>query len=624
MEESQSMDVQSGSGAAAASFRTQAWMMAAIAVIAALPFLRCLNYPFLDMWDDAMISDKGELLTFSLKNILYWCQGNYDGQIVPATFLTFMLDYALSGTSPVGYHLQNILWHCVVCAGVFKCFTLFNVRPWTAFVFALVFATHPQRVESVAWISERKDVIFAAFATWSFYFYAKEEKSDRLFRPLPLALYTLALLSKPTAATMPLVLFAFELSRRPLKPLRVALRILPFLLLAVAMFLAVCGKPPEWEYSYPMKLFVSVRNLAWYLKSSILPWDLLPLYPRVAFDAASILFVSASALLGLGAAFLLHRAGLLIRNAIPLALCFAGALAPTVGFLQFSNADYADRYSYLPSAFVFFACAWLLSRALDWAEKEQSLTPINEALRSLLLKKGLLGMLGALLVAAMALSSFNYIQTYSSEMALLTTATDIESPNPEALCLLALKKTDLGIPAVGEFMDRMKKLGYGSQPKPLGTGKEFSSYDILCWYLKASDMAIEPGGLPKAIAILSEIKKRVPSGKRAHINKQNILSRLAIYQLQLGQKSEAIATLGEMAAGGESQPLKENGAKSLFTIGVKAFLEQDFVKAEAFFERAAALDPASPIIRHNLEQAKAKAAEEEGKPRKEHPPKQQN
>jgi len=597
-------DKEPQAGPGAAPPKSQAWMTAAVAVAAIVPFLGALGFPFLLMWDDELVASRPEFLTFSWSNILRWLNGAYDGQIVPATYLSYMLDYAVAGLSPWAFHLQSVLWHAAACAGVFKCFTLFKVRPGAALVFALAFAVHPQRVESVAWISERKDVMMAALCVWSFYFYAKSSSKDSLFRPASFALFLLALLSKPTAAAMPLVLAGFELGLRPLRPLRQAFRLLPYFAAAAALYVAT--KKPEAGnatlYSIPMKIFVVAHNLAWYLKTTLLPWDLLPLYPRVSFDAEAIALIAATAILACATAWALWRKGLLFSGALPLGLCFAGALAPTAGLLQFSYADYADRYSYMPSAFVLFAAAWLLSRALDWAEKGLG----GDAIRLLTRWPGAL--LAAAFLAALAASSASYAQTFSSEMALFTVAADAKNPNPAAPGLLALKKAELGIPAAQEFEEAMKALGCWKEPASPASKSQLGGMERTYWYLKAADLSMEQGGAPGAISILKALKNKAPETERTCVSKRNVLTRLSALLLQEGFKDEALLAFGELAALDDSEGRsQESGA--LFTKGVLAFLKDDFQTAERLFSRAIELNPDSKAMRCNLEEARRRLAE---------------
>ncbi|MCF7889445.1 MAG: hypothetical protein K9L78_04920, partial [Victivallales bacterium] len=89
-----------------------------------------------------------------------------------------MFDYNIWGFYSFGYHLQNIFWFIAASIAFYQILNLFRIKPVIAFLLTLIFAVHPQRIESVVWLSERKDVVCTAFYFWCIFFYIKNTKKN--------------------------------------------------------------------------------------------------------------------------------------------------------------------------------------------------------------------------------------------------------------------------------------------------------------------------------------------------------------------------------------------------------------------------------------------------------------
>ena len=170
-----------------------------------------INYPMYDKWDDLYYVIENKHLSFSIANIVYWFKHACLGCYVPITMISYMFDYSIWELNSFGYHLQNIFWHIIATIAIYNCFRLFKIKPWIAFFICLIFAIHPQRVESVVWISERKDVLCAAFYFLSIFFYIRNK--NKRFSITAFILFILAILSKPMAVSLPFVLVLYEFYR---------------------------------------------------------------------------------------------------------------------------------------------------------------------------------------------------------------------------------------------------------------------------------------------------------------------------------------------------------------------------------------------------------------------------
>lgn len=299
--------------------------------------------------------------------------GNYH----PLTWLTLGADYLVWGLNPFGYHLTNLCLHAG-CAVVFFFVAARLLRlalPATgaggqdavacgAAFSALLFALHPLRVESVAWASERKDVLCAFFFLLTILFYLKhvaEEGAGSLWRRwlgLSLGAYVLALLSKSMAVSLPAVLLVLDIY--PLRGLRgpgarkVWLEKLAYAALALAPVLialhaqrasgAVTGLQ---GWGAGQRAAQAACGLLFYVWKTVFPLGLSPLYqPPVSFIPYDLPYLAAGAavLLASAAAFGLRRrwpAGLAIW------CVYMVILLPVLGFVSIGPQFVADRYSYL-------------------------------------------------------------------------------------------------------------------------------------------------------------------------------------------------------------------------------------------------------------------------------------
>ncbi|HXI09549.1 MAG TPA: tetratricopeptide repeat protein [Thermodesulfobacteriota bacterium] len=290
----------------------------------------------------------------------------------PLTMISYAVDYSLWGYDPRGWHLVNIVFHALNTFLVFfLAFRLVSLRategssvPFVAAVFtAVLFGLHPVHVESVSWVSERKDVLCGFFFVLTLLAYlryaGKDSEGGAFYYALALVLFALALLSKPMAVTLPVVLLILDYY--PLErlngenALRRLLEKAPFFFLAVlSAALTVYAQASSGAFmtfeNYPlvMRVFVSVRSFIFYLYKMAFPLWLSPCYPPPM--KASLLnagFIASLVLIAAITVFTVRRAK---RNRSMLAcwLFYVVTLLPVSGILQVGGQAAADRYTYIP------------------------------------------------------------------------------------------------------------------------------------------------------------------------------------------------------------------------------------------------------------------------------------
>ena len=353
---------------------------AALAVIAFLVYLPSLGNGFVNWDDQTYVINNPYIRSLDLAFIKWALTNIYFTNWHPLTIISYAVDYAIWGTNPFGYHLTNNILHGLntALAAIFA-YLFFaaagepesgKVKRYSmgalfaAVVTALLFGLHPLRVESVAWVSERKDVLCGFFYLLSMIFYMRYAAPPRngwaLNYAASLGCFFLALTAKPMAITLPAVLLVLDLyPLERLKPGRLKKTLAekaPFFALgALAAALAVWAQRVEGALAgldpYPLtdRLLVSSRAAAFYIYKTALPFSLAPFYPREAHPS----------LLSFG-----HLAAVVLILLITIAcvatfrkkkifsamwLFYLITLAPVIGIVQVGSQAAADRYTYLPS-----------------------------------------------------------------------------------------------------------------------------------------------------------------------------------------------------------------------------------------------------------------------------------
>ena len=351
-----------------------------VALITFVAFLPALRAGFVS-WDD----DKNFLANPYYRGLglaqLGWMWTTFHlGHYVPLTWMTLGLDYLLWGMNPAGYHRTSVVLHSADAVLVYflarrvigveaRGVTMVQRRHLavsSAFA-ALVFSLHPLRVESVVWVTERRDVLSYLFYLTSALLYMRAVESDdarrRWYWP-SVAVFACALLSKATSVTLPAVLLI--LNAYPLKRIgsasggwwsqssrNVYRELVPFIVLAGAtVIMTFLALPHQTQLNVAQKAAVSAYSLMFYLWKTVAPTSLAPLYAMpVRIDpAASKYLVSYAVIISLGvAAWLARRKAPVVAMAW---LAFLVAVLPMLGVVQNGPQIAADRYTYFAAPFL--------------------------------------------------------------------------------------------------------------------------------------------------------------------------------------------------------------------------------------------------------------------------------
>ncbi len=349
----------------------------------------------------------------------------------PVTWLSHMLDVSLFGLRPWGHHLSSLLLHMAATIMLFLLLEGMTGAIVPAAAAALLFGVHPLRVESVAWVAERKDVLSASLGMAAAFAYLGYVRAPSLRRYLAtVVLFALGLGAKPTVATLPLLFLVMDwwpLGRMKMGTGTADAEPVPILLLEKIPLLAlsavsgmitymaqVKGEALASTAQYPvgLRLENALASTAGYLWKALVPRDLYLPYPYPDSFPLRALLTAAAVLAGL--TWLAVRQ----RRARPFLLAgwawYLVALAPVMGLVQSGAQSSADRYTYLPLTGVFIAAAWLAVPSCRPAGRKAACTA------------------AAAVVVALALLTARQVLFWRDSRALFTHALQVEPRNPLA------------------------------------------------------------------------------------------------------------------------------------------------------------------------------------------------
>lgn len=345
------------------------------AITAAVYWPAC-NNDFVNWDDNDYVCDRDEILAgINWKGIVWAATANVTDNWHPLTLLSLQLDAQLFGTGPRGFHRTSVLLHALNAALALLAIYALTGRPWRSLAVAVLFALHPMRVESVAWVSERKDLVSGLFFLLTILAYVWYVKMPSVWRYLIVALCLgLGLSAKPMLVTTPCVLFLLDYwplnrfqqsssSKRQSGVVRLVLEKIPLLGLSVLDSVITVGYQqtaikPLSRFTPFERVANAADAIASYVVQTVWPVNLSPFYPLCPLSTARIGFAFGLVIVISGLAAWQFRT----RPPLIVGWCwFVGMLVPVCGLIQVGNQARADRYTYLPHIGIFIGLVWTVA-----------------------------------------------------------------------------------------------------------------------------------------------------------------------------------------------------------------------------------------------------------------------
>src|SRR5260370_23979296 len=340
--------------------------------------LKFVNYD-----DNAYVTGNPHVLTGLTWNNLLWAFTSEEAaNWHPLAWLSHMLDCTLFGDNPAGHHFMNLLLHAINVVLVFLLLQCGTGSIGRSFFVAALFAVHPLNVESVAWVSERKNILCTTFwllTVWAYGWYVFKPTWKRYLSVV--GLFVLAIMSKPMVVTLPCVLLLLDYW--PLRRInvfekelgvsrnifRLFLEKLPLALLAVFSCVVTLkaqnsvGAMDVLQLPLKFRIENALTSYLTYIYKTFWPAHLAIYYPHPQKSIPSWQIILAILFLTLITIFVLR-----IREKRYLLVgwfWYLGTLVPVLGIVQVGGMAMADRYAYIPLMGIFLMVVWLLA---DWME----------------------------------------------------------------------------------------------------------------------------------------------------------------------------------------------------------------------------------------------------------------
>jgi len=578
-----------------------------LALITFLVFARAAQNDFLNFDDQDYVTLNQDVQAGLSLGSLRWALATFHAaNWHPLTWISHETDCQFFGLSPVEPHLENAAIHAISTSLLFTILTLCTARRWPSALCAALFGWHPLRVESVAWIAERKDVLSVFLFLLTLLAYLRYARRPALKAySLTFLLLTLGLLAKPMLVMAPVLLLLMDYW--PLKRLSDAasFRLLfaekiPLFALSIASSVvtiaaqraggtvtALSGVP-----LYP-RLNNSACSVIAYITKLLLPMKLAPYYPFPTHQSLRH-FLGAIILLTLITLVCIRN-----RHGRPYLLFgwlwFIASLVPVIGLLQVGIQSMADRYSYIPSIGLLVAIVW---PAADWYDRQISVRPPLIAI-------------GVCITAALLPMTYCQIGLWKNDIRLFSYTDSVTQDNWMAELKLAQALVLQGDLEDAEILRR----------KSMSLNPNVANEALAITLRHLQDER-----LPGEAEYAQEVRAN-PSVPLLHFNWANLLLRggrygqaIIHYQLYLDARPNdkrghnnlgiALASIGDLheseAEFAKAVELDPTYADAHCGLGTVLFREAKYSEAAESYARALQLDPAIRRAQIGLDQCRSK------------------
>jgi tetratricopeptide (TPR) repeat protein len=588
-----------------------------LAAVIWVVFGQTLGHEFINYDDEAYVYENPEVARgMTLQGIVWAFTHVHSANWHPLTWISHMLDCQLYGLNPGGHHLTNILLHTATAILLFLVLRRMTGALWRSAFVAAVFAIHPLRVESVAWVAERKDVLSGVFfmlTLGAYVRYARRPWSPVRYG-LVVLLFALGLMCKPMLVTLPLVLLLLDywplkrFSRpalgdgkaRPVDmpgnfsvPLRLIVEKVPLLALSGAacvatLFAQTVARSSFEQISLPLRVGNASISYVAYLGQMFWPSGLAVLYPFAAGGVGvSRVVLSLVVLAGISTGvFVLRRRPYFLTGW----LWYLIMLVPVIGIVRVGFQAQADRYTYLPQIGLYLLLTWAAADlCAGWRHRRVVLGGCSTIL------------LVALIFCARTQASYWRNSELLWTHTLACTADNFIGHNNLGNVLLQKGKVD---EAIAHYQRALEiKPDYAEAHNNLGNAllQKGSVDEAIAHYQRAlqikpdyaeahynlGEALLKKGSVDEAIAHYQKALQIKPDYAEACYNLGNAL-------FQKGKVDEAIAHFQK------ALQIKPDYAKAHNNLGNALLQKGSMDEAIAHFQRALQITPDSAEARNNL------------------------
>ncbi|MGD0100903.1 MAG: tetratricopeptide repeat protein [Acidobacteriota bacterium] len=335
-----------------------------ILFITAVVYSNSLRNGFVQWDDDVHVFNNSDVKHLDIQSIHNFFKAGYLKMYQPVTMISYALDYKIGKLNPFIYHCTNLVFHLLNVALVFYLILLLTRKVEIAAIAAVFFGIHPLHVESVAWISERKDLLYSFFYLSSliaYIFYCNKSRRLRYY-VLAILCFLLSLCSKSAAVTLPVVLLLVDYYLGKRLTVKNSLDKVPFFFLSILFGMVsllsqrIIGTGLDYVTGYTIldRLLIGSYSFAFYIIKSVVPFGLSALHP-LPFKSRGLLPIQYyfSILFFIGLAGLIIRAyksklNETVKKDVMFGLLFFTFTIALILFIPVGQAVVAERYTYIP------------------------------------------------------------------------------------------------------------------------------------------------------------------------------------------------------------------------------------------------------------------------------------
>jgi hypothetical protein len=371
-----STEAVAGGPHARATWTDRAAVAVVLGIVTALFYVPVLDANFLNWDDPPYVTANPNIRSLSWQTVRWAFTTFSEGIWHPLTWLSLAADHAVYGLQARGFHLTNLLLHVANTILVFLTWEGLSGAFWRSAVLAALFGLHPMHVESVAWVTERKDVLSTFFWLLTIAAYARYVRTGTWAAyGLVGVTYLLGLLSKPMLVTLPFALLLLDYWPLHRLSWRAMLEKVPLLLIAVAVTtigVAAVAQVTADAVPDPIPRSIRVANAivssVEYLGLTAWPFHLSPWYSHPWFEGPPLTVVSVGA-----CTLVLVAVSALVVAVAPRApyapvgwFWYLGTLVPVLGLVYNGRQGMADRYAYIPHIGLFVLVTWAVADLPLW------------------------------------------------------------------------------------------------------------------------------------------------------------------------------------------------------------------------------------------------------------------
>ncbi len=555
----------------------QAFISLTLVIAAVCVYLPVRHHGFVNLDDDDYVTANAHVQSgLTLRGLVWALTTNHAATWHPVTWLSHMLDWQLWRDRAGAHHLVNVLFHVANALLLFGVLSRMTASAVRSALVAGLFALHPLHVESVAWVSERKDVLSTCFwllTLWAYVRYIGRPSGWRYFSVL--GLYALGLMAKPMVITLPFVLLLLDywpLGRTrwaksvvgenvSTPPSQLIREKLPFLALgaisgALTYWAACRGGAMAPLVSMPVGTRIAnvLVSYVGYVGKMFWPTGLAVLYPLHAGPSAAAATVAGIGLVGVTIAVIwgARRGPWFVTGWF----WYLGTLVPVIGLVQVWSQSMADRYTYVPSIGLFIMLCWSVpSRAME----RRNLKVITYAAAV------------ALLAVCAALSRVQ-IEYWKDSETLFRHALDVTRDN-----WLAHDNLGAALLQTGRLQEAIEQCEEALRIK----SDDAKAHNNLGAALQ------QTGRLQEAIGQYEQALRIEPDDAEVHVNLGSALSLAGRFAEGIAQYEQALR-------------IKPDDAKTYYNLGLTLSLAGRFAEGIAQYEQALRIKPDYAKARHNL------------------------